>query len=356
MSAEVAVDARVDRRGVTVAARLDVAAGGILAVMGPSGAGKTTLLEAIAGLVPIDAGEIRIGPDTVATPRRQTAAQRRGTVLLRQDPCLFPHLSARENVAFGLRAQRRPAASARDVADAWLARVGLDGMAERMPSALSGGQQQRVALARALAARPRVVLLDEPLTALDPETAAALRTMLAEQLRSSGTTAVFATHDALDAAAVADRLAVIEAGGITQIGGVADVLRAPATAFGAAAAGLNRVVGRSVDGRWRAGAMTLADGQGDAGRSAALFRPADVRLEPLDGPAGDDEGSGRHDRGSGEVVWTAEVVRLEPTVAGVRVFVGDPLVAVDLPLARAVDLRPGVRVRLRVATGAVTRV
>ncbi|MEH3090166.1 MAG: ATP-binding cassette domain-containing protein [Microbacterium arborescens] len=356
MSADVSVDIRIDRRGAVVSARFDVAAGGILALMGPSGAGKTTILEAVAGLVPLDEGAIRIGPDTVATPRRQTAAQRRGTVLLRQDPCLFPHLSARENVAFGLRAQRHPAAGARDVADAWLARVGLEGRGDRMPSALSGGQQQRVALARALAARPRVVLLDEPLTALDPETAAALRSMLAEQLRSSGTTAVFATHDALDAAAVADRLAVVEAGEVTQIGGVVDVLRAPATAFGAAAAGLNRVVGHRIDGTWRAGAMTIADGQGEADRSAALFRPADVRLEPLDGPVRDDEappGPGSRDD---EVVWTAEVVRLEPTVAGVRVFVGDPLVAVDLPLERAVDLRPGVRVRLGVATDAVTRV
>ncbi|QLD11151.1 ABC transporter ATP-binding protein [Microbacterium oleivorans] len=347
MSARLSAHLRVRRRDLAVSVDLTAETGEIVAVMGPSGAGKTTTVEAIAGLCPIDAGSVRIDDEVVAAPGVQVAPQRRGTVLLRQDPCLFPHLSARENVAFGLRSRGVAARRARAEADDWLDRVGLAAAGPRAPRELSGGQQQRVALARALAAAPRLVLLDEPFTALDPETVAALRTMLAEQLRSAGATAVLVTHDALDAATVADRLVILEAGEVTQSGDVRAVLGAPATAFGAAIAGLNRVVGAGERGSWRAGALTVAGRGSEEGR-VALFRPADVRLwigDLPDAPAG---------RPAAEIVWHAIVDRLEPTVGGVRVFVRDPAVAVDLSVARAAEVRPGARVALGVAASAVT--
>ncbi|WP_424447751.1 ABC transporter ATP-binding protein [Microbacterium arborescens] len=344
------------RRDLVVAADLVAEPGEVVAVMGPSGAGKSTVLEAIAGLVSLDEGSIRVDDDEVANPMHRVAPQRRGIVLLRQDPGLFPHLSARENVAFGLRSRGEPARHARVVADEWLERVGLVGAGGRHPRELSGGQQQRVALARALAAGPRVVLLDEPFTALDPVTAASLRTMLGEQLRAAGTTAVLVSHDALDAAAVADRLIVLEAGTVTQSGSVRDVLRAPATAFGATIAGVNRVVGE-VEGHgdgvvWRAGALAVARFRDEAG-SAALFRPADVELDAVAAADGH-EPSDAEPPGGSRVVWHARVTRLEPIVGAVRVFVADPALAVDIPVGRAADLRPGARVRLTLPAEAIT--
>lgn len=352
MSARLSAHLRVRRRDLTVAVDLVADAGQIVAVMGPSGAGKTTVVEAIAGLCPIDAGSVRIDGEVVAAPGIQAAPQRRGTVLLRQDPCLFPHLSARENVAFGLRSRGVAARRARALADDWLDRVGLAAAGARAPRELSGGQQQRVALARALAAGPRLVLLDEPFTALDPETAAALRTMLAEQLRSAGGTAVLVTHDALDAAAVADRLVLLEAGDVTQDGAVRAVLGAPATAFGAAIAGLNRVVGVHERGSWRAGGLIVAGRDARSG-AVALFRPADVALDvalDVSGTPGTPAASPRAE----DIVWHGIVERLEPTVGGVRAFLSDPAVVVDLPVARAAEVRPGERVALRVAASAIT--
>ncbi|SDQ23847.1 sulfate/molybdate ABC transporter ATP-binding protein [Microbacterium sp. cf332] len=350
MSARLSVDVRVRRRDVVVAADIVVEPGEVLAVMGPSGAGKSTLLEAVAGLVPLEAGSVRVDDETVASPGHRVAPQRRGIVLLRQDPCLFPHLSARENVAFGLRSRGEPARRARAVADGWLERVGLAGSAGQHPRALSGGQQQRVALARALAAGPRVILLDEPFTALDPATAASLRTMLAEQVRAAGTTAVLVSHDALDAAAAADRLVVLESGTVTQRGTVREVLRAPTTAFGAAIAGLNRVEGRSHGGRWTAGGIVLDRAGDEASAAAALFRPGEVIVHPLPPQARDTAATAD---GGDHVSWEARVVRLEPTVGGVRVFVDGPALVVDLPVDRAADLRPGDSIRLSLPTAAV---
>src|SRR5690606_18590494 len=161
---------------------------------------------------------------------------------------LFPHMSARDNVAFGLRARgvARPVA-ARE-ADAWLERVGLGGWGGRRPSELSGGQQQRVALARALATHPRLLPLAEPLTALDAETAGDVRGLLHEQLTAVRATAIVVTHDAVDAAALARRLLVVEGGTVVQEGPVQRVLAAPATRFAAAVSGLNRLVGVARDG------------------------------------------------------------------------------------------------------------
>ncbi len=303
----------VERPRFRVDVEIDADAGETVAVMGPSGAGKSTLLEALAGLVPLDGGEITVAGRTVeraADPRVRTPPMQRGVVLLGQDPRLFPHLSARENVAFGPRATGMPAAQARAEADVWLERVGLGGTGSRMPRELSGGEQQRVAIARALSASPRVVLLDEPLVSLDPVTASAIRGMLREQL--AGTTTVAVTHDAGDAVALAERLFVIEAGTVVQSGGVREVLRAPASAFVASIADMNRMPGVAARGVWRGAAgqvLTSTDAAsaalaaGDGVELAAVFRPDDVRFVA----------------GAGENAWSATVVGVEPTLSGARV-------------------------------------
>jgi molybdate transport system ATP-binding protein len=350
-----ALDADVTVRypgGFGLRARLLAASGSTVAVMGPSGAGKSTLLAAVAGLVALDGGRVALDGRVLSDAQTQVAAARRGTVLLGQDPRLFPHLTARENVAFGPRAGGVRAADARRDADEWLARVGLDGVGDRRPAELSGGQQQRVAVARALAASPRLVLLDEPLTSLDPVTASGIRTMLSEQL--AGRTCVMVTHDAVDAVALADRVAVIEDGRITQSGRVRDVLRAPATGFVASLAGLNRVVGTSVDGRCRLGDVAFAGDRGarvPEGQSvAAVFRPADVRIVP---------GAFRGSRTSRTTTWRAVVARLEQTVGGVRVHTSvpgtDAEIAVDVSADELVEagLTPGTDLVLQVPTVSV---
>jgi len=337
---------RVQRAAFAVDVTIDVAPGETVAVMGPSGAGKSTLLGALAGLVPLDAGEIRIGERIVeragASSRDlREPPMRRGVVLLGQDPRLFPHLTARENVAFGPRAAGTASPAARALADDLLARVGLPGAGDRRPGELSGGEQQRVAVARALAAAPRAVLLDEPLVALDPETAAAIRDMLRDQL--AGVTTVAVTHDAYDAVALADRLWIVERGVVTQSGPVREVLAAPASGFVASIAGLNRVVGVGDGGMWTGEGIRWesADAASRAAaatgrRIAAVFRPGDVRL----GSAG-----------TAANAWSDVVTRLEPTPAGVRAHT--TRCAVDLALLEAAPLNVGDTLDLTVDAAAI---
>lgn len=335
---------RVRRRDFDVDVELDVAPGETVAVMGRSGAGKSTILQALAGLLPLDEGEIAVDGrviDRVARPRVRTTPMDRGVVLLGQDARLFPHLSARENVAFGPRAAGIEASIARTAAEDWLVRVGLPGAGGRRPAQLSGGEQQRVAVARALAADPRVVLLDEPLVALDPVTASEIRAMLRDRL--TGVTTVAVTHDAVDAAALADRLVIVERGRVTQSGPVREVLAAPATDVAARIAGQERLVGVAADGAWVRGDMRLGTGdasslalaQTDGVPLAAVFRATDVGLA---------SGASSGDR---ENVWRATVTHLEPTPAGVRVVTDAG--AAELAPADAADLRPGDAVVLHVA-------
>lgn len=354
------VRAVVSRGGHHLDAVLSAASGQTVAVMGPSGAGKSTLLEAIAGLIRLREGHVRVGGRELSSARRQVPPQRRGIVLLRQDPHLFPHLTARENIAFGLRAHGAAAPQALAAADEWLRRVGLPGAGEHRPRVLSGGQQQRVALARALATEPDVLLLDEPLTALDPATASGVRAMLAEQLPATHTTTVLVTHDAVDAAAIADVLALLEDGRVTQSGPVREVLRAPATAFGAVVAGVNRVVGAVDGGLWRAGGLQLPASDSSAaphGDVVALFPPAAVALEPLSARSGTAALCGPGSAVSAMGEWIARIERLEQTPAGVRVHTADPAVAVDVTVeaVAAQALLVGRSVRLRVPLSGAVR-
>jgi ABC-type sulfate/molybdate transport systems ATPase subunit len=229
-----ALDAHVVVAHAGLDVRLAAEPGAVLAVMGPSGSGKTTLLEAIAGLTRLDGGAIVLGDTELAGPSRHLSPSHRSVGLLGQDALLFPHLSAAQNIGFAARIAGADRARARAVAADWLDRIGLAGLGGRAPHQLSAGQRQRVALARALAAAPRLLLLDEPFAALDVQAAAALRDTVADQLR--GTTTILVSHGVADAAALADRLVLLEHGRITQQGPVAEVLAAPATDFGAALA------------------------------------------------------------------------------------------------------------------------
>ncbi len=343
---DTALDAHivVERRGFRLDAEVRALSGETVAVMGPSGAGKSTLLGALAGLEPLDGGHVRLGErmlDTVE-PRTHVTPSHRGVVLLGQEPRLFPHLSAHANVAFGLLARGASRAAGDAQADEWLSRVGLAGFGGRRPAQLSGGQQQRVAIARALATKPAALLLDEPLTFLDLETAGDIRAMLHDQLAVTHTTAVVATHDAVDAVSLAHRLVVVEGGRVTQSGPVREVLAAPATRFVAAVAGLNRVIGTSRGGSWSRDGLVF-DASIDGASIAAVFPPTAVHLEtvPVAGPEARETAAGQ---------WLARVVRLEQTPAGVRVRTADPEVAIDVTADRAaaLQLAPGLAVRLRV--------
>ena len=190
-------DVVVARGDTTIAAAFDVAPGHPLAIIGPNGAGKSSVLSAIAGLVPLESGRVRIGARSVdALP-----PERRRIGVVFQDYVLFPPLTVRDNVAFAAR-MRGAKSAARGAADPWLERYGLTSLASRYPAELSGGQAQRVALARALAADPEVLLLDEPMSALDVEVRAEMRTELATHVREFGGATVLVTHSPADAASI----------------------------------------------------------------------------------------------------------------------------------------------------------
>lgn len=232
------LDARivVARSAFTVDVRLSVDPGKTLALMGRSGAGKSTLIEALAGILRLDDGHIEVGGTRIADRSVHLPPAARAVGLLGQEANLFPHLTAAENIAFAARAAGSSKAEARREALERLARLGLGEFAEQRPHGLSGGQRQRIALARALAAKPRLMLLDEPFASLDVEAAADMRILIREELHTHGTTAVLVSHDAVDAVSLADRLIVLDEGRIVQEGAVDAVLGAPANRFVSAVA------------------------------------------------------------------------------------------------------------------------
>ncbi len=219
-------DVVVARGDPRIAAAFDVAPGHPLAVIGPNGAGKSSVLAAIAGLVPLESGRVAIGARSVD----RMPPERRRIGVLFQDYVLFPHLTVRDNVAFAAR-MRGSRAAARAAAEPWLDRYGLLALADRFPAQLSGGQAQRVALARALAAEPDVLLLDEPMSALDVEVRADMRAELATHVREFGGATVLVTHSPADAAALADSVLVLERGRVTQRGTLEELRASPATPY-----------------------------------------------------------------------------------------------------------------------------
>jgi iron(III) transport system ATP-binding protein len=212
-------------RAVLRSINLDVEPGSITAVLGPSGCGKTTLLRLIAGFLRPDLGEITLDETILANSSTTVAPERRRIGIVAQEGALFPHLTVAENVGFGIR--RAPDRDAR--VHEWLERVGLLAHATARPNALSGGQQQRVALARALAARPQVVLLDEPFSSLDTHLRERVRAEVVDVLRASNVTTILVTHDRDEALSITDRVAVMFDGSIAQVGSPKDLYDCPAS-------------------------------------------------------------------------------------------------------------------------------
>jgi molybdate transport system ATP-binding protein len=222
-----AASIEVVRPSFTLALDIDVPAGSIAAVVGPNGSGKTTTLRALAGLVRPTSGTIRLGGRTLDAPEVHIEARDRGIGVVFQDYLLFPHLSALENIAFGPIAHGVTRAVAVVTAQEWLDRFELTAFASVRPRELSGGQAQRVALARALILEPPLLLLDEPLSALDAGTRGSVRRQLKEVLGAYGGATVLVTHDPADALALADQLVVLESGRVVQRGTPAEVAAQP---------------------------------------------------------------------------------------------------------------------------------
>lgn len=233
--------------------RLDAdlaSAGGVTAVLGPNGSGKTTALKALAGLHPLASGHVRVGGATWADVDRRLALppEARSVGMLLADPLLFPHLTLLDNVAFGPRSRGMPRAASRTRAAEELGRVGLAELAARRPGEVSQGQAQRAALARALATDPALLLLDEPLSALDPQTRSTTRADLSHRLRDFHGVTVLVTHDALDALTLGDSLVFLEEGRVVQAGSPAEVIVRPRSPYVAGVVGLNLVRGTLLAG------------------------------------------------------------------------------------------------------------
>ena len=252
----------VRRGSFELRADFAVADGEVLGVLGPNGAGKTTLLRTLAGLTTLSSGAIRLGDGVLDDAAAGTflAAEDRPVGLVFQNYRLFPHLSVLDNVAFAGRARGQSRRVARAAAERWLASLGLTELAGRKPAQLSGGQAQRVALARALAAEPNLLLLDEPLAALDARTRVRVRTELTEHLAGFAGPALVVTHDPLEAMVLTDRLLVLEDGRVVQQGPPAEVARRPATQYVARLVGLNLYAGRVESGG--TGCTVALDGGG----------------------------------------------------------------------------------------------
>ena len=411
----------VTRGDFTLDARLTVSRGETLALLGPNGSGKSTMLATIAGLLIPQRGRIVVGGrvltdiggrerrntrgsglrDTggrdmrnahgrrrtnadVGSRRIQIPPHRRRIGLLGQDPLLFPHLSALENIAFG--------AGARGHANRLLEDMGLAGFGARKPAELSGGQQQRVAIARALAAEPEVLLLDEPMAALDVETAALIRSLLRERLAAANIATVVVTHDVVDALVLADRVAILDCGRIVDIGDPAEVVGRPVSRFAAALAGLNLVEGvleggnliRTPDGRSlradnSAGRAARATGSARAARATGSARAARATGSARAASATLAEGEAATPPRVGDAVtavfppsavwitqarvtsgggpsWPATVARLEPAAGAVRVTFAGIDVAAECAAAEllAAGIREGTNVSVTVDPAFVT--
>lgn len=315
----------VPRPAFEVVADLTLERGEIVALLGPNGCGKSTTLQALAGLLVPRELELEVAGRTIAGPGHFLPPERRRIGLMGQDPLLFPHLSALENVAFGPRAAGVRAPVARAGAREWLGRLGLAAMVDRRPADLSGGQRQRVALARALAAEPDLLLLDEPLAAADIGTAGEIRQVLGHHLREVGQTTVLVTHEILDAAMLADRVLVMDAGRVVDSGPTQRMLTEPGSQFGAALAGLNLLLGTtSGDGRLLGDdgvqAFGIAeDALRDGVAAAAAFPPAAVSVSAVARARDPAISDGSAPASSVQNHWTAAVVAIEPGAGAVRI-------------------------------------
>jgi molybdate transport system ATP-binding protein len=338
------VDAEVRRGSFTLAVSLAAAAGQVLGVLGPNGAGKSTLLGAVAGLTPISAGCIRLEGQVMDDAEAGTfvEASRRPVGFVFQSYRLFPHLTVAENVAFSPRARGQGKRAARTAASHWLDRLGLTDLASRKPDQLSGGQAQRVALARALAGQPALLLLDEPLSALDAGTRLDVQAELKRHLADFTGPCLLVTHDPIEALVLADRLIVLEAGRIVQEGTPAQVARRPATGYVAKLVGLNLYAGQAKGSGVKltgGGAFVIPD-QGQHGDVLVAVRPSAILV------------SNEHlQTSSARNTWPATITGLTLLADRVRLDLeGQPAALVDITPAAVAELSlsPGRRVWLTV--------
>jgi molybdate transport system ATP-binding protein len=337
-------DVRVTLGAFSLSAELQVADGEMLAVLGPNGAGKTTLLRALAGLLPIDDGCIRVDGTIVDDPAagRFVPPEHRSVAVVFQDYLLFEHLSASDNVAFGLREHGVRRADARTRAHALLAEVGVDAQASKRPRELSGGQAQRVALARALATEPKLLLLDEPLAALDVRTRAETRRSLRTILGRLPGARLLVTHDPIDALALADRILILEQGQVVQVGTPDDITSRPRSEYVAELVGVNLYRGQADGDHIRIGDAVVTAAETHSGEVMMVVPPNAVVLHR------------QRPTGSARNVWPGTVTTLEHLGARgrVRVRVVGPLTIVaevtpaavhDLALTEGTDVWAAVK-------------
>ncbi|MEV8515749.1 ABC transporter ATP-binding protein [Dactylosporangium sp. NPDC051484] len=330
------LDARivVDRGTFRLDAALSIAAGEVVALLGPNGAGKTTALRALAGLAALTDGHITLDGRDLDRPGQRvwTPPERRQIGVVFQDYLLFPHLSALDNVAFGPRRQGADRRTARAGAMDWLGRVGLADFARRKPRQLSGGQAQRVALARALAVQPRLLLLDEPLAALDAGTRADTRAELQRHLTDHPGATLLVTHDPLDALVLADRLVIIEGGAVVQEGGAAEITARPRTEYVARLVGLNLYRGWADGHAVDVGGVLLTAADALQGDAFVAFAPAAVALYPA-----------RPD-GSPRNAWPATIAGIQRHGDNLRIQLAGALIA-------AADVTPAAAAHLELTRG-----
>ncbi len=314
---------------------LTMAPGELVALLGPSGCGKTTTLRLVAGLEDADAGRITVGgKDVIHLP-----ASKRDMGMVFQAYSLFPHMTVRQNVAFGLRLRRVSPAERDRRALEMLELVGLSTQADRYPHQISGGQQQRVALARALAIEPQVLLLDEPLSALDAKVRAQLRDQIRRIQLEVGITTLFVTHDQEEALAIADRVGVMRDGKLEQLAAPTEVYSRPATPFVAEFVGLtNRLAGTVSGGAVtvRGRELPLVDTSTPAGQVIALVRPEAVTL------ASDSSSE------SGPLTGTVIASTFLGATSRVTVDLGDTTIMAQLSTSDATALSAGSRVALSI--------
>ena len=327
------LDARfsLQRGTLSLSIAMQVATGETLALLGPNGAGKSTTLRTLAGLHAVDHGSVSLDGELVdaGDPATRTPPEARDVGVVFQDSLLFAHLTARDNVAFGLRCRGLRPRLARAAADTWLQRVGLRGRGDARPAELSGGEAQRVALARALATKPRLLLLDEPLAAAVASARLALRRTLQTQLRTFASTCVVVAHDLDDALALADRIAVLEDGRVVQSGSIDELSRRPASRYVADLIGVNCFRGECAGNELTVdGGATLYVGAPHRGAVIATLHPRAVALFR------------ERPSGSPRNVWRAPLEGSERSVDCVRVRLGgDRPVIAEVTESAVRDLR-----------------
>ena len=324
----------VTRGDFTIDVDTTVNAGTVTAILGPNGSGKSTFLRVLAGLQPIDSGEVIFGDTVVdAAPSVHVPPQDRSVGVVFQDYALFPHMSVLENIAFGPRSSGSSKKSSHVIALKQLDLLGITDLEGRKPSEISGGQAQRVALARALATDPSVLLLDEPLAALDAQTRENVRTELEQQIKLFRGCVVFVTHDPLDAMLLADRVIVLEKGGITQEGTPGELAARPETDYVATLMGVNLIRGVAHEGRLNVdggGALHVTEHE-LKGEVLAVIRPESITVH-LTKP----EGSARN-------VWQGTVSALSPMHDRIRVTIqARPPVVATLTHSSVAELKLGV--------------